>query len=297
MAKKFALQQLARGACPRSARASARPSRMATSSSLRSMNANRVVTTLAELLAFLEGTSLSGTRHRDMVSAIKRVCAMAGSDAGVRACEGPPLREMLSRIRPAAHGITAKSYSNLRSLLGAALQVAGVIEPLGRGGARRHPGWRPLVEAVADDQRLSNGLAAFANWCARQDISPSEVNDTVVQQFLTWLEAKTLYPKPRDLVRRVPNIWNEARTKFDFWPSTQLTTLSFKAPPKHLTVVGLEPELPAGRGRLPCAAGQSRSVRRAAGGTETPSCRHHDSSAARTSAPLCFNPAPEWRRD
>ena len=158
---------------------------------------------------------------------------MAGTTpASVRA-EPSVLKDMLSRIRPAAHGVSAKSYSNLRSLFAAALQLAGVIDPSGRGSAKRHPGWGPLLEAVADDQRLSNGLAAFANWCAGQGISPGEVDDTVVQRFLTWLEAKTLHPKPRDLVRRIPNVWNEASTKFDFWPTTKLATLSFKAPPKH----------------------------------------------------------------
>jgi hypothetical protein len=94
--------------------------------------------------------------------------------------------------------------------------------------------WRPLLEAIADDKRLSNGLAAFANWCTAQGISPAEVNDGAVQQFLTWLETRTLYPKPRDLVRRVPNVWNEASAKFQTWPSTKLKTLSFRAPSKHL---------------------------------------------------------------
>jgi integrase len=205
------------------------------------MNENRVVTTLAELLVFLHGVSLTGTRRRDMVSAVNRVCEMAGTTPASVPAEPPLLREMLSRIRPAAHGVSAKSYSNQRSLLAAALQLAGIIDPLCRGGARRHPGWGPLLEAVTDDQRLSNGIATFANWCASQDISPSEVNDTAVQRFLIWLEAKTLYPKPRDCVRRVPNIWNEASTKFNFWPPRKLTTLSFKTPPKHLQWSDLSP--------------------------------------------------------
>jgi integrase len=151
------------------------------------------------------------------------------------------LREMLSRIRPAAHGVSAKSYSNQRSLLAAALQLAGIIDPLGRGSARCHPQWKPLLDAVADDQRLSNGIAAFANWCANHGISPGEVNDGAVQRFLTWLETKTLYPKPRDCVRRVPHIWNEASEKFDFWPPTELTTLSFKSPAEHLKWSDLSP--------------------------------------------------------
>jgi hypothetical protein len=198
------------------------------------MNENKIIGTLADVPGLIDQAGITGTRRRDMDSAINRICEMDGTTpASVRA-EPAVLREMLSRIRPAAHGVSAKSYSNLRSLFAAALQLAGVIDPSGRGRAIRHPVWGPLLEAVADDQRLSNGLAAFANWCAGQGISPGEVDDTVVLRFLTWLEAKTLHPKPRDLVRRIPNVWNEASTKFNFWPTTKLTTISFKTPPKHL---------------------------------------------------------------
>ena len=194
------------------------------------MNENKTIGTLADVLSLIDQTGLTGTRRRDMISAIKRICEMAGTTPECVCAGLPVLKEMLSRIRPAAHGVSAKSYSNLRSLLAAALELAGVIDPSGRGRAIRHPQWGPLLQAVADDQRLSNGLAAFANWCAGRDISPEAVDDSVVQRFLTWLEAKTLNPKPRDLVRRIPNVWNESSTKFNFWPTTKLTTLSFKTP-------------------------------------------------------------------
>jgi integrase len=201
------------------------------------------VKTLADVLSLIDQSGPTGTRRRDMVSAIKRISEMAGAMPASLPAQPPRLRELLYRIRPAAHGVTAKSYSNLRSLFAAALQLAGVIDPLGRGSARRHPEWRPLLEAIADDQRLSNGLATFGNWCGSQHISPGEVNDTTVQRFLAWLEARTLYPTPRDLVRRVPKLWNEASTKFNSWPATRLTTLSFKAPSRHLNWSDLSPSL------------------------------------------------------
>ena len=205
------------------------------------MNEKTTITTLSDVLAFLDRGGVGGTRHRDMVSAIRRVCAMANSTPACVPAEPHQLRAILSGIRPAAHGITAKSYSNIRSLLAAALQLAGIIDHSGRGSARHHPEWGPLLEAVDFDWRLSNGLAAFANWCAGQVIAPREVNDEVVQRFHTWLETKTLHPKPRDLVRRVPNIWNDAREGFGFWPATQLTRLSFQAPAKHLAWSELSP--------------------------------------------------------
>jgi hypothetical protein len=200
-----------------------------------------VIANLAELLVFLERATLPGTRRRDMVSAINRVCEMAGTMPASVPAQPLRLREMLSRIRPAAHGVSAKSYCNQRSLLSGALQLAGIIDPLGRGRGIGHPEWGPLLKAVADDMRLSSGIAAFANWCAGQGISPEEVNDTAVQQFLIWLETRTLYPRPRDCVRRVPHIWNEASAKLDSWPRTKLTILSFKTPRKHLDWSELSP--------------------------------------------------------
>ena len=261
------------------------------------MNENKTIGTLADVLSLIDQTGLTGTRRRDMISAINRICEMAGTTPASVCAEPPVLKEMLSRIRPAAHGVSAKSYSNLRSLLAAALELAGVIDPSGRGRAIRHPQWGPLLQAVADDQRLSNGLAAFANWCAGQDISPEAVDDSAVQQFLTWLEAKTLHPKPRDLVRRIPNVWNEASTKFDFWPTTKLTTLSFKTPPKHLNWSELSPSFQQDGGRLSRASFQARSLRRAARGAQTPPCRHHAPSTARTSAPGCFHLGSGWGRN
>ena len=192
------------------------------------------IKTLEDVLRLIGDAELNARRRRDMISAVNRVCEMAKTTPSSVSALAIPLREILSRIRPAAHGIRAKSYSNLRSLLAAALQLAGVIEPLGRGRAKSNAVWGPLVEAVADDKRLSNGLAAFANWCVDQDISPNEVADATVQQFLIWLEGSTIYPKPRDLVRRIPHVWNNASTKIESWPNKKLTPLSFKPSSKRL---------------------------------------------------------------
>jgi integrase len=204
-------------------------------------NENKVAATLADVLSLIDRSALIATRRRDMVSAIKRVCEMAGTTPASTPAQPPHVRRVLSRIRPAAHGVTAKTYSNLRSLLAAALHLAGVADPLGRGVASRHPEWRRLLQVIADDQRLSNGLVTFANWCASQEISPSAVSDATVQRFLAWLEARTLYPKPRDLVRRTPKLWNEASTKYGSWPAGKLTILSFKAPSRHLNWSDLSP--------------------------------------------------------
>jgi integrase len=193
------------------------------------------IQTAEDLLRFLdEQVDLDDTRRRDLKSAVNRFGDLAGSSPRSLRLEVPSLREKSRKIRPAAHGVGWKTWLNIKCLFGAALELAGVAEGMPRGVALRHVVWGPLMRAIANDKRLANGLAAFANWCALQDISPDQVDDEVLHKFHRWLEIRTLCPKPRDVVRRVPNIWNEAGGRFDIWPKVKLTPLSFKMPRKHL---------------------------------------------------------------
>ena len=193
------------------------------------------IETAEDLLRLLEEqVDLDTTRRRDLKSAVNRFCDMAGCSPRSLRLEVPSLREKSRKIRPAAHGVDGKTWSNIKSLLVAVLELASVADRMPRGVALRHVAWGPLMRAIADDKRLANGLAAFANWCAVQEIFPKQVEDRVLQNFQTWLDTRTLCPKPRDVVRRVPHLWNEASDRFEVWPKIKLTPLSFKQPRKHL---------------------------------------------------------------
>ena len=172
--------------------------------------------------------------HRDITSAIKRICELAGVAPTTVPAEAPTLRAMIAKVRPAAHGVTSKTWANLLSRFRAALRLADVIDSAWQGAANQNPTWAPLVDAIAKDKRLSFGLAASLTGAPPEASPRKTVNDAVVQRFHSWLANRTLCPKPRDVVRRVPNLWNEAREKIGIWPNIKLTTLSFKSPPKRL---------------------------------------------------------------
>jgi integrase len=206
---------------------------------------NEVARTLAEVLAVVEKAELGATRRRDLISAITCVCKMLGTAPEWIETDVSVLRKKLGAIRPVAFGISAKTWSTRRSGFSAALELAGAIDDMARGQARRDPVWGPLARALADDKRLSNGLAAFMNWCSVRAISPEAVTDETVQQFHSWLETRTLHPKPTDLVCGVPRLWNEARDKVPSWPCTVLTRLSFRPPRIYLSWQELSPSLKA----------------------------------------------------
>ncbi len=154
------------------------------------------------------------------------------------------LRQRLADIRPAAHGLTGKSWTNLRSAFAAGLALAGVIDALPRGAARANPSWNALTGRLTGP-RLANGLAAFQNWCALLEIAPAAVDEEAVERFYLWLQTRTLYPKPRDLVRRTPLLWNEAQERVPGWPRTRLRPRSFRKPRQHLHWSELAPSLVA----------------------------------------------------
>ena len=203
-----------------------------------------VPTTLAEVLDFIEGSKLPATRCRDLASAIRRICTMTGANPAAVKIDAAALRQRLAEIRPAAHGLAGKSWSNLRSAFTAGLALAGVIDALPRGAARADPNWAALAGRLTDP-RLANGLAAFLNWCALREVVPEAVDDEAVERFHLWLEARTLHPKPQDLIRRTPRLWNEARERVPGWPQIRLSPRSFRKPRQHLGWSELAPSLVA----------------------------------------------------
>ena len=187
------------------------------------------IQTAADVMAMLDQSDMPERRKRDLTSAINRVCEMIGYPPAALKLDVPTLRAQIGVIRSAAHGISQKTFANLRSLFGVAMEWAGVIERLPRGAARRDSAWAPLAAAVAGDKQLANGLAAFLNWCAWTGVEPASVDDKVLQRFLHWREARTLHSRPRDVVRQIPALWAAAQVLVPDWPATQLTRISFRA--------------------------------------------------------------------
>ena len=171
-----------------------------------------------------------GCTGSDGRPATERICAMADVTPAEVPADAPAIRAVLRKVRPALHGLTSKTWANLLSRFRHELRLAKVIDPNRQGCAARHPAWANLVQAIAGEKNLSNGLAAFLNWCAAQDTVPDAVDDSVVRRFHAWLEHTTLCPKPRDLVRQTPRLWNTASEQVKAWPKSKLTLISFKAP-------------------------------------------------------------------
>jgi hypothetical protein len=189
--------------------------------------------TLEDVRRLAESADPTNLKRLNGRSATERICAMAAISPDQVLAEAPSIRAMLAKIRPAAHGMTPKTWANLLSRFRRELRLADVIDTGSQGYASRHPAWAPLLQALTGDKRLSHGLALFHNWCAAGGIPPEDV-EAAFEEFPSWLDQRTLCPNPRDVVHRVPQLWNEASEKIVAWPKVKLPLVSFKAPLKRL---------------------------------------------------------------
>jgi hypothetical protein len=93
-------------------------------------------------------------------------------------------------------------------------------------------------------EQVKTAISAYLDFCKRSvptDVlggsalgnkSPEAVTDQSVKEFSIWLETRTHCPKPQDIVRRVPLLWNEASADIEGWPKSTLTRISFREPRK-----------------------------------------------------------------
>ena len=190
-----------------------------------------LINTLADLIVFISMSDLPSHIKRDLISAIKTLCEKLGRSPEEVPANAFELRLLLQTIRPAAHGIKPKTLSNLRSLIAFALKLAGQLDELPRGLAKRHKDWQGLMNALfLVDKPTGCALATFANWCAYKGFKPDDVTDLLLREFCSWLETRSLHPAPHDLVRQIPIAWERAQNKVENWPQNQLGRISFKAP-------------------------------------------------------------------
>ncbi len=169
------------------------------------MTPNRTSTTLADVLAALEAdTALGANRRRDLCSALRRFSRMTGKPLDRLPAELSLLRPMLNEIHPVAHGISPKTFANLRSNFMAAVHHAGIVE------ARPQvltPAWQTL-HAALPTMRLRHGLSRFLRWCALRDLVPSALDGRALDEFRDWLSANALVKDP-DVLQRILAAWRE----------------------------------------------------------------------------------------
>ena len=178
--------------------------------------------TLAVVLAHLDG--LDPARQpglADLRSAVRTVARVLALPPEAIPAHPGFLRPRLERVMPAAHGLRPARWTNVRSLLGKALRLAGVDLLPGRYLAPLAPAWQQLADPLPKE--LEVALSRLMRFCSVDGIAPVAVDDVVLDRFLTALEQESLIRDPQGAHRGAIRAWNKAVAAVPGWPTTLLT--------------------------------------------------------------------------
>ncbi|MDT8351883.1 tyrosine-type recombinase/integrase [Roseomonas mucosa] len=188
------------------------------------LSAGAPLTVAMALAEVARWDDLTPTRRRDLASALRGVCRLAGMDPRSQAAEAELtpafLRERVFDRSATHHGLSRGAMTTLRSNLRAALERLEIIDPL---EGPLSPAWVAAMARLGQFQRY--GLIAFARFCTRQDVAPEAVDEAVLAGFEAWLVTRSLNPKPRKAVSDVRGGWNRACRDVADWPGRPLGRL------------------------------------------------------------------------
>jgi hypothetical protein len=163
--------------------------------------------TLADVAEQVAQSSLSPTRQRDCLSALRRVADLLEQDLSALPADVGHLRERLTALNPANFGLSAHTWSNLRSNLFCAIEASGLQPVLRTARTSLAEPWRELFTHIPD-RRTRDGLSRFARFCSLNGIPPQKVDLGTLQAFGAAVRNSTLARKAAMLERDVATLWN-----------------------------------------------------------------------------------------
>jgi integrase len=187
-----------------------------------------VVPTLAEVVARCQNdANLSPKRRRDLVSALNRMVELTGVDPRTTPASMPVLRPLLSKVRPARHGLAAKTWANIRTNV-----CAAIVHPTPR--QRQHdPEWTRLRKSLPSVGERDS-LSRFISFCEDNDVPPTAVSDAVFDRFVAEIETSANLSNPYHVHRRSCRLWNKAAATVAGWPPIQVKLPHYRKPRQSL---------------------------------------------------------------
>src|SRR5215213_5629891 len=186
-----------------------------------------------------QSSSLSPTRQRDCLSALRRVADLLKQDSSALPADVGFLRERLAALNPASFGLSTHTWSNLRSNLFCAIEASGLQPVLRTARTSLAEPWRELFTHIPD-RRTRDGLSRFARFCSLNGIPPQQVDLGTLQAFGAAVRNSTLARKAAMLERDVATLWNRLIDRGIAEDLTRLDLPARRPAPKRV----LWPDLP-----------------------------------------------------
>jgi integrase len=186
--------------------------------------------TLGDVLLALDGREvLTELRCRDLRSSVKRIAQLLGDNPDRIPLDLIAISAKLATVNPIAVGMSAKTFSDIRSNFMAAVNASKLRPVLGIANTPLSRSWKTLM-AKLSTRRQHIGLSRLARYASANGIDPARVDDAVIEGFISAVRKGSLHRKPNGLHRRVTLIWNEAAVRFNL---PRVNVPSFRQPVKR----------------------------------------------------------------
>lgn len=176
--------------------------------------------TLADVLAAVQAADLPNQQRQELASALRTVGRAL--DRPLERIQSDPrhLAPRLKAVAPAAIGMSARSWINVRSRVRKAL---GLVRPMapGRNTNQLTPAWDALWRALAS-RRFKIALSRFARRCSAAGIEPEAVTETTFLEFRDHLD-DALLKHPDATFAELVRAWKVGQKTVESWPTVTVT--------------------------------------------------------------------------
>ena len=174
---------------------------------------------LADLIEVVKSAGLTATQKRDRISAINTAAGALGAKPGDLPLNVKLVRRRLEEVSPAALGISARRWANVRSGLSRALELKTGVEP----SARRtpvSPAWNALAADLSRSNRLR--LGALLRALSARGISPRKVRLSHLEAFRDSIVENRLRARPENTWDGIVWTWNQCVDAAPGWPKVTI---------------------------------------------------------------------------
>ena len=151
-------------------------------------------------------TSLPERKRRDLISAVHRITTYLHRPAEDITTAPHRLRHLLAGIHPVQAGVSAKSLSNVKANLSAALRMTAHLPQI-EDRAPLTPAWQDFLGAATARHQVRH-LSRIIAFCCNRRIEPNAVTDATMVDFRRYLDETLLTNDPAKLCKKLTWTWN-----------------------------------------------------------------------------------------
>lgn len=178
--------------------------------------------TFADAVTAIErATDLPPLKRSHWICSLRRIGAAMGKPLEIIAARWTAARFAVARLHPATVGCNAKTLSNHKSNVRAALLWFGKENIVPARGTPLNQKWAALQSRL-DDRQSRAALSALMRYCSGRQIAPAAVDEAVIDGFMQY-RAETTALKTGDPARRaVARAWNACVGRYPEWPQQKV---------------------------------------------------------------------------